>query len=178
MNHKAAVKGDCRMIYFDMDGVLADFERGVKELCGMEPLCQNGDRRDPETDNLMWDRIRETDHFYDRLELMPGAKEMFDRIYAKYGDRCEILTGIPRGERGIVTAEEDKRNWTRRMLSDKVKVNAVCRKHKQLYCSGPESILIDDREKTIREWRNLGGTGILHVSAEQTMKELVKLGVL
>jgi len=24
-------------IYFDMDGVLADFAKGVRELCGMEP---------------------------------------------------------------------------------------------------------------------------------------------
>ncbi len=24
-------------IYFDMDGVLADFERGVKEICGLIP---------------------------------------------------------------------------------------------------------------------------------------------
>ena len=63
------------------------------------------------------------------------------------------------------------------MLSGTVKVNAVCRKHKQNYCTGPEDILIDDREKTIREWRNLGGTGILHVSAEETLEELKKLGV-
>ena len=166
------------MIYLDMDGVLADFERGVKELCGMEPLSQNGKRRDQKQDDLMWERIRETEHFYDRLELMPGAKEMFDRIREKYGDRCEILTGIPRAERGIVTAEQDKRNWTRRMLSDTVKVNAVFRKDKQRYCGGPESVLIDDREKTIREWRELGGTGILHLSAEETLAELKRLGVL
>ncbi|MBQ9867464.1 MAG: hypothetical protein IJM34_10625 [Lachnospiraceae bacterium] len=28
-------------IYFDMDGVLADFERGVKEICGLTPPSQN-----------------------------------------------------------------------------------------------------------------------------------------
>ena len=166
------------MIYLDMDGVLADFNRGVRELCGMEPLSQNAKQRDPKLDDLMWERIRETDHFYDRLELLPGAKEMFDRIYGKYGDKCGILTGIPREERGIVTAEQDKRNWTRRMLSDTVKVHAVCRKHKQNYCSGPESVMIDDREKTIREWRELGGTGILHVNAKETIRKLEELGLL
>ena len=36
----------------------------------------------------------------------PGAKELFDSLREKYGDKCEILTGIPRKERGIVTAEE------------------------------------------------------------------------
>ena len=165
-------------IYFDMDGVLADFEKGVQDLCGMEPLPQDGKERDVKADDLMWERIRETEHFYDRLEMMPGAKELFDVLWGKYGERCEILTGIPREERGIVTAEEDKRNWTRRMLPENVKVNAVCRKHKQLFCTGAESILIDDREKTIREWREAGGTGILHVSAEKTRAELKRLGVL
>ena len=165
-------------IYLDMDGVLADFEKGVQDLCHMEPLSQNGKRNDPEKDDLMWERIRKTDHFYDRLDLMPGAKEMFDLLRKKYGDRCEILTGIPREERGIVTAEEDKRNWIRRMLSETVKVNAVCRKHKQNYCTGPESILIDDREKTIREWKELGGTGILFVNTEETVRELKRQGVL
>lgn len=27
-------------IYFDMDGVLADFDRGIRELCGIEPMDQ------------------------------------------------------------------------------------------------------------------------------------------
>ena len=166
------------MIYLDMDGVLANFERGVKELCGIEPLSQNGKRQDLQLDALMWERIRETEHFYDRLELMPGAKELFDRIYEKYGDQCEILTGIPREENGIVTAEQDKRNWTCRMLSDTVKVHAVCRKQKQNYCRGPEDILIDDREKTIREWNGAGGTGILHVSAEDTFRQLKNMNLL
>lgn len=169
---------EVRKIYFDMDGVLADFEKGVQDLCRMEPLPQNGKRRDPKLDDLMWERIRETDHFYSRLEMMPGAKELFDQVWVKYGDRCEILTGIPREERGIVTAEADKRDWTRRLLSADVKVNAVCRKEKQNFCAGPESVLIDDREKTIREWRELGGTGILHTSAEETVRELERLGIL
>ena len=164
-------------IYFDMDGVLADFDRGVWEICRVRSYDQN-EKWDPAQDDLMWEALRKADHFYDRLELMPGAKELFDAVYGKYGDDCEILTGIPREERGIVTAEEDKRNWTKRLLSEKVAVNAVCRKHKQNYCTGPDCILIDDREKTIREWRAAGGTGILHVSAEQTMKELKKLGLL
>ena len=96
-------------IYFDMDGVLADFDRGVRELCGMEPPEQGV--RSKAEDDRMWEEIRKVGHFYDKLELMPGAKEMFDAVYGKYGDRCEILTGIPKEKRKILTAAEDKRAW-------------------------------------------------------------------
>ena len=164
-------------IYFDMDGVLADFEKGIREILHMEPQPQNG-KRSAEKDDQMWEEMRKVDHFYDRLDLMPGAKEMFDRVYGKYGDRCGILTGIPRKERGIKDAAPDKIAWSHRLLSKDVMVYAVCRKHKILFCTGPEAILIDDREKTIKEWRELGGTGILHVSSEETLKELEKLGLL
>ena len=163
-------------IYFDMDGVLADFDRGVRELCGMEAFDQGG--RSPAEDDIMWDAIRKVDHFYDRLELMPGAKEMFDAVYGVYGDRCEILTGIPKEKRGIVTAAEDKISWMKRILSDKVKVNICYRAEKIDRCTGPETVLIDDLKKNIDEWQEAGGTGILHVSAEETMKEMKKLGIL
>ena len=171
------MEGKRAMIYLDMDGVLADFDRGVRELCGMEPQSQNG-KRSAKLDDLMWEAIRKAGHFYDRLELMPGAKEMFGRIYGKYGDRCEILTGVPKPERGIDTAGEDKIAWMKRELSDTVRVNIVLRKQKLDFCKGPESVLIDDMEKTILEWREAGGTGILHVSPEETLKELEKLELL
>ena len=163
-------------IYFDMDGVLADFDRGVNELCHMSAPSQNA-KYDEGYDNLMWKKIREIEHFYDRLELMRGAKEMFDLLYEKYGDKCEILTGIPREERGIVTSAEDKTAWTRRMLSEKVKIHTVSRKDKKQYCTGPETILIDDQERTIREWRESDGTGILYRNPEETLTELKQLGV-
>ena len=164
-------------IYIDMDGVLADFEKGIRELCHMEPQSQNG-KRSVILDDLMWEAIRKVDHFYGRLDLMPGAKEMFSRIESAYGDKCEILTGIPREERGIVTAAQDKIDWTRRLLSGTVKVNTVCRKDKIRFCTGPEAVLIDDRERTILEWRELGGTGILHVGAGETLEELEKMRLL
>ena len=103
---------------------------------------------------------------------------MFNAIYGKYKSRCEILTGVPKPERGIVTVGPDKTEWTRRELSSRVKVNIVLRKEKIRYCKGPESILIDDYEKNIREWQEAGGTAILHTSAENTMEQLKELGAL
>lgn len=171
-------KRNVEKIYFDLDGVLADFERGVEEICGLTPPSQNAKHHKPGSDDDMWIGIQAAGHFYDMLELMPGAKELFEAVYEKYGDRCEILTGIPKPKRGIPQAGDDKVSWTRRMLSGKVKVNIVCREDKVLFSKNPDCILIDDMERNIRDWEAAGGTGILHVSAENTMRVLREKGLL
>jgi len=169
---------EAEKIYFDMDGVLADFERGVRELCGITPPSQNDKDQRPGADDEMWAAIRECPHFYDQLELMPGAKAMFDAVYSKYGDRCEILTGIPKPRRGIVNATPDKKLWVKRLLSGDIVVNIVFREEKPKFCTGKNCILIDDMEKNIKEWNGMGGTGILNVNAEDTMNRLKELGIL
>ena len=165
-------------IYFDMDGVLADFERGVREICGLEPIPQDAKNNDSLAEVEMWEAIRKTGNFYDCLEFMPGAKEMFDMVYGKYGDKCEILTGIPKPKRGIVTAGDDKRAWVRRLLSKDIVVNIVYREEKPKYCSGKDCVLIDDLGKNIKEWEAIGGTGILSKSAENTLARLRELDII
>ena len=103
---------------------------------------------------------------------------MFDAVYEKYGDRCEILTGIPKPRREIVNAASDKEIWVKRLLSENIKVNIVFREEKPQYCTGKGCILIDDMERNIKEWNEMGGTGIVNVSAEDTMSRLKELGIL
>ena len=158
-------------IYIDMDGVLADFDRGVEELCGVA-RPEPGESRTQENDDLMWERIRIIEHFYDRLEPMAGAIEMFNKLWKQYDDRMEILSGIPNPRRGITTAGEDKIRWAHRILNPDLKVNIVCRAEKANYCKGKNYILIDDLVINIREWEKTGGTGILHKSPELTLFQL------
>ena len=165
-------------IFFDMDGVLADLERGVEELCGLTPPSQNANDQKTEKDDEMWEKIKQVSHFYDRLELMPSAKEMFDSVYRKYGDKCEILTGIPKPKRGITDAAEDKIKWVRRLLSEDIKVNIVFREEKPQFCTGKSCILIDDMERNIRDWEAFGGTGIQNISAEETLNTLKEMGLI
>ena len=42
-----------KKIYFDMDGVLADFDRGIREFCGMDAVSQDYGKK-PGMDTLMW----------------------------------------------------------------------------------------------------------------------------
>ena len=95
---------EIKKIYFDLDGVLADFEKGVINLAHFNKLNQNDTSK--EQDSKMWENISKVPNFYDKLEVMKGAKEMFDYIDEKYGNKCEILTGIPKPHRNIPTSGE------------------------------------------------------------------------
>ena len=48
-----------KILYFDMDGVLADFDRGIRELCGIPSLKQEAE--DKAADERMWDVVAKHD---------------------------------------------------------------------------------------------------------------------
>lgn len=160
-------------IYFDVDGVLADFDLGVKEICGLEPLDQA--HKKEADDDKMWEAIKEAGHFYDMLKPMPGALAMFNTLYEKYGDKCEILSGIPKPRRGITTSGEDKTNWAHRLLRKDLKVNIVFREEKKNYVTSKGCILIDDLKKNIDEWEAAGGTGIMFTDAKKVIEMIEKI---
>jgi len=166
-----------KKIYFDMDGVLADFDRGVKELIGIEPAADQTQRNDA-YDNALWGGMKKVTNFYDLLKPCEGAVELFKMVYEKYGDRCEILTGIPKPKREIFSAAEDKVNWVRRLLSEEVVVNTVYRADKKDFCLGEDCILIDDHPGNYKEWCEAGGTGILHINCKSTLEQLQNMGIL
>lgn len=165
---------EIRKIYFDMDGVLADFDRGVREILGLKPVRQE-DQTDEETD-LLFNEMKEADHFYYRLKAVKGSLELFNEIFRQFGrDRVEILTGVPNPKREIVQAEADKIRWVRDYLPEGVVVNTPLRKNKINYCHGPEDILIDDFTRNIKDWKKAGGTAILFQSADQVREDIRKL---
>ena len=167
---------EVKKIYSDMAGVLADFDRGIVELCHLQP--RNQEIADRAADEKMWEAVRNVERFYDRLELMQGAEELFRALDEKYPGCCEILTGIPKPRHGILTAGEDKTSWVRRLLSKDVPVHIVYKEEKKNYCTGKDCILIDDYSRNIKEWEASGGTGILHRSAEETLRTLKAKGIL
>ena len=165
---------DC--IYFDMDGVLVDFKRGQREILNIEVVDQEHKREGD--DDILFSAMREYDHFYYMLKPIGGSLELFWKVYNKYGDRCRILTGVPKESRGIINASSDKKAWVEKYLSKDIIVNTVLRKEKVNHVKGKCSVLIDDFSKNIREWRDEGGTGILFITPEETEKELMRLGIL
>lgn len=146
-------------IYFDLDDTLAEFSKGLYDICGLDPVPQ--DCATPEQDDAMWAAIRDSNHFYYHLEEHTPGIKLFNKLRAQYGDKVEILSAVPKEKRGIVHAEEDKRNWVKEHLGKDVVTNITyTSKDKKQYCKGPGHFLIDDLGKNISSWQEAGGVGI------------------
>lgn len=152
-------------LFVDLDGVLADFDRGVLELTGRLP-SQLSPR-------AMWPILSRTPDFYNSLAWTIDGKELWEGVQTH---KPLILTGLPLGK----WAEPQKRAWCARVLGESVEVicclsrEKAARGHER---SGPDStpILIDDREKLREAWEAMGGIFILHRSAQESLEVLSKV---
>ena len=144
-------------IYFDMDGVLADFRTGAEQAGATYVPVGTKDKI---ADDAMWDKIREKPHFYAGLPEISRGVRLF-RDLQDAGEKPEILTAIPKPHYRIKNADTDKKDWAAEHLGPEVPVHICYRAEKILKCRGPEDVLIDDQERNVDEWRAAGGTGIL-----------------
>ena len=160
------VEFDSPQIYCDMDGVLADFEKGVEDLIGGK---FNDDR---------WYEL--PDNFFLTLEPMPDAQRLWDFI-GKYDPF--ILTAIPRASRGPISkrAAMDKARFMKRWFGvSQDKMYPVMRADKMRFAKdgrdGRPNLLIDDQPKNIAQFKSDGGIGVLHTSASNSINQLKKIG--
>lgn len=135
------------IIFCDLDGVLADFEKGVRNTFNNDIKQINP--------SLLWSVINKSNTFFETLPWMPKGRELWNRI--QYYNPI-ILTGVPRQS---VTANEQKLNWCKRELGPNVQVITCASVDKPKYCL-PDSILIDDRTCNLNHWNNKGGKFILY----------------
>lgn len=152
------------MIYFDMDGVLADFE-GFFHDNNIKFDFENHEKE-------CWQVVSDTPNFYAKLKPIENAIELFKYCKEKYG--AEILSAVPKPFRNVPTAADDKREWLRYHIDEKTAQEAhLCyRAEKENFCKNPDDILIDDYEINIREWDKKGGMGILFTNIEDVKKKL------
>jgi phosphoglycolate phosphatase-like HAD superfamily hydrolase len=153
------------IIYCDMDGVLVDFEKGYYDLTGTST------KKFPKGDNSFWQPISDAGaEFWATLPWMPDGKELWNYI-KKY--KPNILSSPSQDP----SSKVGKEAWLQMNLQGGYKkAYFYNRANKQLF-SDKNRILIDDLPNTISEWNAKGGIGILHTSADNTIKELKKLGL-
>ena len=147
-------------IYCDLDGVLADFEEGVRRIFNRESKTISN--------NQLWSTLARQPNFYGNLPWMKDGKQLWDAIKHL---RPVIVTAAPKGS----WAGGQKRDWVRRNLGDDVQVIISTRKYEHCPPDPPTSILIDDRTSNCELWEIVGGISILHESTMETIERLQQL---
>ena len=157
-----------RKIYLDMDGVIADFVKGYRELNDMEPREAEKNKR--------------FDHFFDEfiaagkfssLDLMPGAQQLIsflNHLYMNYSIPTEILSSTANQER-FDEISRQKNIWLQKHGIN-FKPNYVPGKRLKYKFATPDSIIIDDTLSVIEDWRKAGGIAIWHKDAPTTISQL------
>ncbi|KAL9186950.1 hypothetical protein ACHAXT_010670 [Thalassiosira profunda] len=179
-------------VFCDLDGVLVDFDAGIKKLFngrGPDELPNQG---------MMWGAVSKADAFYATLPWMSDGKALWEEI--KHLPQIDILTGVPRHN----ASREQKFAWCTRELGTSVNhvdmagkkmghelVNGSRRKNgmvnvitcwsrnKHMECkSSGTHVLIDDRLSLRDAWEQRGGIFIHHTTTERTLSMLREKGIL
>lgn len=157
------VENDKYTIYCDLDGVLVDFEKGYEEASG-KLMANAGEGAE------FWEPIHKMgEKFWADLEWMSDGKKLWKYI-KPYNP---IILSAPSQEE---SSKKGKESWKENNLPD-VEMILTPARFKQKYATNKSKILIDDMKKNIDQWEEKGGTGILHTSAADTIKQLKELGI-
>ena len=152
------------IIYLDMDGVIADFEKRYKELYGMSPK-QTRDRK--EFNGYFDDFIARNS--FATLDMMPGAMELINFL-RKAPVPTHILSSTANQEKYDAISKQ-KMIW---LQTHGITFNPIFvpgKKHKKKYAK-EDALIIDDTSSVIEDWRIAGGHAIWHKDVPSTMAML------
>ena len=148
-------------LFLDADGVLADFDEGVRRLLGVRPkefIAKHGR-------STFWKRLAKAPNFYGSLSEMPDARLLFDAVRHL---KPTILTGLPVGK----WAAPQKVEWAAEHFPGVPIITCMARdKHKHMK---PGDVLVDDREKHRDAYEAHGVVFVHHKSAEDSLRQLAR----
>jgi len=152
-------------IFVDMDGVLADFIKGVEG-----PKYLNGPM-----DNSTYNEKKIVISNNGLFRNLPPMVDMPDLInyINDLGVYWEILTCT--GEINRQKVAKDKTAWIREHVDPDTVVTCTFKGVQKAAYAKPGYILIDDHKKNINAWIEAGGIGILYTTAADCIKQIEDL---
>ena len=151
-------------IYLDMDGVIADFEKRYVELFKVQPSST----REYKEFNKFFDKFIADGHF-ETLELMPDAMDLV-RALRNALPPTQILSSTASEQRHKAISEQ-KIKWLETQGID-FQRNLVPGKELKKRYARTDTLIIDDTESVIDDWRAAGGVAILHKNVADTLVQL------
>lgn len=151
-------------IYLDMDGVIANFEKRYIELFNVTPSST----RDYKEFSTFFDKFVADGHF-ETLELMPDAMDLV-RALRNALPPTQILSSTASQKRQEAISKQ-KIKWLETHDID-FQRNFVPGKHLKKKYARTDTLIIDDTESVITDWRAAGGVAILHKNVPDTLVQL------
>ena len=149
-------------LFLDCDGVLADFDGGVRTLFGMDPAAAQARFGR----GGFWKRLAGHGDFYNSLDLLPGARDLVEAVRPL---APTILTGLPLGN----WAAPQKRAWVERHFPG-IEV-ITCMARDKANHGVPGDVLVDDTLRNGEAWEAMGGVFVRHETAEGSLAALRRL---
>lgn len=148
-------------------------------------VSSEDDLRLPGLRNLMFMLIgRNPKKYFAELGTYQDGQELLWPYLNSTGHLVSLLTaGIPDERSDVTAAELGKRIWAARNLQPQphgfICTLAVRKREYAVSPDGTPNVLIDDKLRTINQWNDDGGYGILHVPgrSDMTIKNLKSLGL-
>ena len=150
------------VIYCDLDGVLTDYVFTFTETFGDHPNNVFPVLGDAEVNEI----IDNVQGFWSDMPWMKDGKELWEFIKPY----SPILLTTPAVS--VRNCKSDKMKWKNKNIGKDTTI--IFSSSKQDYAS-PDAILIDDTKENIEKFNRKGGLGILHTSAEETIKQLIAI---
>jgi hypothetical protein len=155
-----------RIIYGDLDGVFADFNKAALNLFPDEDYRTINKTK-------FWNKVKTIDNFFYDLDVIPGSLELLDYVLSIPNSYFSILTALPIPTGKLHNVKEQKTEWVKKHLGNSINVETIIGgKNKGKYCSSVHDILFDDMQRNIDVWKENGGIGIFHTSPSDTINQL------
>ena len=154
-----------KKIYVDMDGVIADFKTGFKNIYGRDIDSISKKELDEYKKKFY------KDNFFLNLPKTESADDLIEFLLSISDVSVEILTAV--GDNDTEENAKLKERWVKKYYPS-LKFNWVKKAKDKVLFSANNKYLIDDRfEKSLSPFLESGGNGFLFESFNDELKESI-----
>lgn len=177
------IKNPDFVVYLDLDEVLVDFDSVATKIFPqfheMNDFFYKGTGSILKYNRLLAKlvfEIKQVPDFWVDLPWTKDGKDLWQ--FVKNNIKKENIAILTAPLTDDPRCKDQKWQWVQDNLKTISQDHFICETNKSDFVNkfpGKYQILIDDRPKNINKWKEKGGIGILHKSAEESIQELQKL---